>query len=137
MNISEKTGILKIYVGESDKINGRVLFEEIVFEARNAGLAGATVYKGVMSYGASHSIHTMKIFALSNDLPVIIEIIDNIEKLDQFSERVNKIMEASKRGGLVTFQELSVVRYEGIKCGTLRKRREIQISATIHISSKK
>ncbi|MCK3684985.1 DUF190 domain-containing protein [Maribellus sp. YY47] len=112
MNTSEKTGILKIYVGESDKINGRVLFEEIVFEARNAGLAGATVYKGVMSYGASHSIHTMKIFALSNDLPVIIEIIDNIEKLDQFSEKVNKIMEASKRGGLVTFQELSVIRYE-------------------------
>ncbi|MFV0265867.1 MAG: DUF190 domain-containing protein [Draconibacterium sp.] len=112
MNISEKTGILKIYVGESDKINGRVLFEEIVFEARNAGLAGATVYKGIMSYGASHSIHTMKIFALSNDLPVIIEIIDNIEKLDQFSEKVNKIMKASKRGGLVTFQELSVVRYE-------------------------
>ena len=112
MNTSEKTGILKIYVGESDKINGRVLFEEIVFEARNAGLAGATVYKGIMSYGASHSIHTMKIFALSNDLPVIIEIIDNIEKLDQFSEKVNKIMEASKRGGLVTFQELSVVRYE-------------------------
>ena len=112
MNISEKTGILKVYVGESDKINGRVLFEEIVFEAQNAGLAGATVYKGIMSYGASHSIHTMKIFALSNDLPVIIEIIDNIEKLDQFSEKVNKIMEASKRGGLVTFQELSVVRYE-------------------------
>lgn len=112
MNTSEKTGILKIYLGESDKINGRVLFEEIVFEARNAGLAGATVYKGIMSYGASHSIHTMKIFALSNDLPVIIEIIDNIEKLDQFSEKVNKIMEASKRGGLVTFQELSVIRYE-------------------------
>ena len=112
MNISEKTGILKVYVGESDKINGRVLFEEIVFEARNAGLAGATVYKGIMSYGASHSIHTMKIFALSNDLPVIVEIIDNIERLDKFIETVNKIMEASKRGGLVTFQELSVVRYE-------------------------
>ncbi|WP_167612461.1 DUF190 domain-containing protein [Maribellus sediminis] len=112
MNISEKTGILKIYVGESDKINGRVLFEEIVFEARNAGLAGATVYKGIMSYGASHSIHTMKIFALSNDLPVIVEIIDNIERLDKFIETINKIMQASKRGGLVTFQELSVVRYE-------------------------
>lgn len=112
MNISEKTGIIKIYVGESDKINGRVLFEEIVFEARNAGLAGATVFKGIMSFGASHSIHTMKIFALSNDLPVMIEIIDNIEKLDKFIETINKIMEASKRGGLVTFQELSVVRYE-------------------------
>ncbi len=112
MKISEKTGILKIYVGESDKINGRVLFEEIVFEARNAGLAGATVYKGIMSFGASHSIHTMKIFALSSDLPIVIEIIDNIEKLDEFTKKVNEIMEKSKRGGIVTFQELSVVRYE-------------------------
>ena len=112
MNISEKTGILKIYVGESDKINGRILFEEIVFEARNAGLSGATVYKGMMSFGASHSIHTMKIFALSNDLPVVVEIIDNIDKLDEFAKKVNTIMEFSKRGGLVTFQELSVLRYE-------------------------
>jgi len=112
MKISERTGMLKIYVGESDKINGRVLFEEIVFEARNAGLAGATVYKGIMSYGASHSIHTMKIFALSNDLPVVVEIIDNVEKLDEFVKTVYKIMDASKRGGMVTFQELSVLRYE-------------------------
>jgi len=112
MKTSEKTGILKVYVGESDKINGRVLFEEIVFEARNAGLAGATVYKGIMSYGASHSIHTMKIFALSNDLPVVIEIVDNIDKLDEFVKKINQIMEASQRGGMVTFQELSVLRYE-------------------------
>ncbi|WP_297087479.1 DUF190 domain-containing protein [uncultured Draconibacterium sp.] len=116
MKTTEKTGILKIYVGESDKINGRVLFEEIVFEARNAGMAGATAYKGIMSFGASHSIHTMKIFALSSDLPVIIEIIDNIDKLDTFAEKVNEIMAKSQRGGLVTFQELNVVRYErGLK----------------------
>jgi PII-like signaling protein len=65
-----------------------------------------------MSYGASHSIHTMKIFALSGDLPVIIEIIDNIEKLDEFIDKVNQLLDGSKKGGLVTFQELSVVRYE-------------------------
>nr|WP_321357123.1 DUF190 domain-containing protein [uncultured Draconibacterium sp.] len=116
MKTSEKTGILKIYIGESDKINGRILFEEIVFEARNAGMAGATVYKGVMSFGASHSIHTMKIFALSSDLPVTIEIIDNIDKIDQFVEKLNQILDNSQRGGLVTFQELDVVRYEkGLK----------------------
>lgn len=116
MKTTEKTGILKIYIGESDKINGRVLFEEIVFEARNAGLAGATVTKGIMSFGASHSIHTMKIFALSSDLPVTIEIIDNIDKLDKFVEKLNKILEGSQRGGLVTFQEVDVVRYErGLK----------------------
>lgn len=112
METSEKTGILKIYVGESDKVHGRILFEEIVFEARNAGLAGATVYKGIMSYGASHSIHTIKIFALSSDLPVVIEIIDNIEKLDEFIDKVNELLDLSKKGGLVTFQELNVLRYE-------------------------
>ncbi len=112
MKISEKTGILKIYVGDNDKIKGTHLSEEIVFEARKAGMAGATVFKGVMSFGASHSIRTMKIFALSSDLPVLIEIIDEIEKLDQFAKRVNELMEHSKRGGLITFQELDVVRYE-------------------------
>ena len=112
MKTSEKNGILKIYVGESDKVHGRLLFEEIVFEARNSGLAGATVYKGIMSYGASHSIHTLKIFALSSDLPVVIEIVDAIEKLDSFMEKTNKLLDQSKKGGLVTFQELSVVRYK-------------------------
>lgn len=112
MKTSEKNGILKIYVGESDKLNGRLLFEEIVFEARNAGMSGATVYRGIMSYGASHSIHTLKIFALSSDLPVIIEIIDAIEKLDEFTVKLNQLLDKSKKGGLITFQELSVVRYE-------------------------
>ena len=112
MKLSEKTGILKIYVGESDRVNGRPLFEEIVFEARNNGIAGATVFKGIMSYGASHSIHTLKIFALSSDMPVIIELVDNIEKLDSFVNKVQAIMDESKKGGLITFQEISVLRYE-------------------------
>lgn len=112
MNITEKTGILKIYIGDGDKIQGRRLSEEIVFEARKAGIAGATVFKGVMSFGASHSIHTMKIFALSSDMPVLIEIIDNIEKLDEFIKRINELLDQSRKGGLVTFQEISVVRYQ-------------------------
>jgi hypothetical protein len=111
MKTSEKTGILKIYMGENDKVNGRPLYEAIVFEARKAGIAGATVIKGIMSYGASHSIHTMKIFALSDKLPIIIEIVDNIEKLDEFAKTLNKLMDLSKKGGLITFQELEVVRY--------------------------
>ncbi|HYQ56751.1 MAG TPA: DUF190 domain-containing protein [Draconibacterium sp.] len=116
MKKTEKTGILKIYIGESDKINGRVLFEEIVFEARNAGLAGATVYKGIMSFGASHSIHTMKIFALSSDLPVIIEIIDNLDQLELFNKKIDELMAKSERGGLITLQRLEVVHYErGLK----------------------
>ena len=112
MDKSEKTGILKIYVGDSDKVKGRRLSEEIVFEARNNGIAGATVFKGVMSFGASHSIHTLKIFALSSDLPVLIEVIDNIEKLDKFVNVVNELLDESKKGGLITFNEISVVRYK-------------------------
>jgi PII-like signaling protein len=112
MKISGQAGILKIYVGESDKVHGRALFEEIVFEARKAGLAGASVFKGIMSYGASHSIHTQKIFALSADMPVTIEIIDNKEKLDEFLQTVNKLMDKSKKGGLITFQDIEVLRYE-------------------------
>jgi PII-like signaling protein len=88
------------------------LFEEIVFEARKAGIAGATVTKGIMSFGASHSIHTMKIFALSGDLPVIVEIVDNIEKLDEFAKKINDLMDISKKGGMITFQEIDVLRYQ-------------------------
>ncbi len=112
MKIEGRAGILKIYVGESDKVQGRPLFEEIVFEARKAGMAGATVLKGIMSFGASHSVHTLKIFALSGDLPVVIEIVDTVEKLDEFAARVNELMDLSQKGGLVTFQEVDVLRYE-------------------------
>ncbi len=116
MNIEGKAWSLKIYVGESDKINNRLLFEEIVFEARNKGLAGATVTKGIMSYGASHSIHTMKIFALSGDLPIVIEIIDRKEVLDTFLETITSLLEKSKKGGLVTMQAIDVIKYQrGVK----------------------
>jgi uncharacterized protein len=112
MGIEGRTGMLKIYVGDSDKVKGQPLYEAIVFEARKSGMAGATVFRGTMSFGASHSIHTMKIFALSGDLPVVIEIIDKIEKLDQFLERVHEMMDSAKKGGLVIFQEVDVLRYE-------------------------
>ncbi|WP_372932989.1 DUF190 domain-containing protein [Mariniphaga sediminis] len=112
MKTENKAGILKIYVGESDKVHGRPLFEEIVFEARKEGMAGATVFKGIMSFGASHSVHTMKIFALSGDLPVAVEIVDTIEKLQDFAGRVNELMDQSKKGGLVILHEVDILRYE-------------------------
>jgi uncharacterized protein len=112
MNTLGKANILKIYIGESDRVNGRPLYEEIVFEARKAGLAGATVTKGLLSFGASHSMHTMKIFALSSDLPMVIEIIDNHENLESFLPILYKLMDESKKGGLVTMQSLDVLRYK-------------------------
>ena len=112
MKIEGRAGTLKIYVGESDKVHGRPLFEEIVFEARKAGMAGATVFKGIMSFGASHSVRTMKIFALSGDMPVVVEIVDSVEKLDDFIPRINELMDQGKKGGLITFQEADVIRYQ-------------------------
>jgi len=111
MKIEGKACLMKIYLGESDRLNGRPLYEEIVFEARNRGLAGATVYKGIMSFGASHSIHTMKIFALSTDMPIVIEIIDTHEKIEDFHERLNQLMDKSRKGGMVFIQDLEVTRY--------------------------
>jgi len=112
MNIEGKANILKVYIGESDRVNGRPLYEEIVFEARKAGMAGATVTKGLLSFGASHSIHTMKIFALSSDLPMIVEIIDNSENIERFLPKLNEMMDESKKGGLVTIQPVDVLRYK-------------------------
>ena len=116
MTIEGKAGILRIYIGESDKANGHPLYEVIVFAARDAGLAGASVFEGILSYGASHSVHTMKIFALSGDMPVLVEIVDTKEKLESFCPVVYKLMDESKKGGLVTFQKLDVLRYrKGMK----------------------
>jgi hypothetical protein len=111
MNIEGEANIVKIYVGESDKVNGHPLYEEIVFAAREAGMAGATVFKGIFSFGASHSIHTMKIFALSSDLPILIEIIDNQKNIEMFCPTLFKLMDESKKGGLVTLEKIDVLRY--------------------------
>lgn len=107
-----KAQILKIYLGEADKYNGKPLYEALVLEAREAGMAGATVYKGILSFGASHSIHTMKIFALSTDMPVTVELIDSPDKISEFVEKVNEMIEKSTKGGLVTIQDLEVLRYK-------------------------
>lgn len=103
--------ILKIFVGESDRVGGRLLYEQIVETARKEGLAGATVSRGVLSFGASHSIHTMKIFALSTDLPMIIEIVDTNDRVEAFIPLANALMDASKKGGLMISEKVSVHRY--------------------------
>ncbi|HKJ41725.1 MAG TPA: DUF190 domain-containing protein [Sunxiuqinia sp.] len=107
-----QASLLKIYISESDKIGSSPLYEEIVAEARNDGLAGATVHRGILSFGASHSIHTMKIFALSNHLPVVIEIVDKKKTIKEFADKVNDLIKESKKGALVTIQDVEVVEYK-------------------------
>jgi len=116
MKLSGKCTNLRIFCGESDKYEGQLLYEAIIFAARHAGLAGATAFRGVMSFGPSHSIHTLKIFALSSDLPVIIDIIDTREHIDDFMPLLESILRDSGKGGMVTTFEVNVKRYEaGIK----------------------
>jgi PII-like signaling protein len=107
-----KACLLKIYISDSDKVGAASLYEEIVKEAREKGMAGATVYRGMLSYGASHSLHTMKIFALSNHLPVIVEIVDSEEKIRDFSVFVRDLIGLSRKGTLITIQKLEVVEYK-------------------------
>ncbi len=80
MHIEGEAKLLRIFVGESDLINHVPVYEKIVIEARKAGLAGATVTKGIMGFGASSRIHTSKILRLSEDLPLLIEIVDDGKK---------------------------------------------------------
>ncbi len=107
-----KTSILKVYISETDKVGSSPLYEEIVKDARESGMAGATVHRGILSFGASHSIHTMKIFALSNQLPIIIEVVDEDVRIREFSERVKELVALSKKGALITIQPVEVIEYK-------------------------
>ena len=111
MHISGEAKLLRIFVGESDKIHHVPVYEKIVTEARKAGLAGATVLKGVMGYGGSSIIHTSKLLDLSEDLPLIIEIVDEAAKIEAFVPIVDKIFEDADSGGLITLEKAEILKY--------------------------
>jgi PII-like signaling protein len=115
MDENEKIKLLAIYTGETEKYNFRPLYEAIVYAAKKSGLAGATVIRGIMSYGANSKVHTAKIFALSNDLPVKIEIIDTEEKLRKFIEVVKKMFAKSASAGIITLKDVEVIMYQSSK----------------------
>jgi PII-like signaling protein len=110
MNIGEGK-LLRIFVGESDRSHGRPLYEVIVRKARELGLAGATVWRGVEGFGARSRIHTAKILRLSEDLPVIIEIVDSDEKIRAALPALDALIEAAGGGGLVTLEKAEVIKY--------------------------
>jgi uncharacterized protein len=112
MTLQGKAKMLRIFTGDSDRVNGKSLYEAIIEEARKEGMAGATAYRGIESFGASHSIHTLKIFALSGDLPVIIDIIDTEENIEIFLPKLNELLEKSGKGGLVISEDVNVLRYK-------------------------
>lgn len=111
MNIQREAKLLRIFVGESDKHHFTPVYEKIVLAAREEGLAGATVFKGIMGFGGRSRIHTTKILRLSEDLPLIIEIVDEIEKIEKFLPSVDQIFAEANCGGLITIEKADVIKY--------------------------
>lgn len=100
---------LTVFIGESDTWHHKPLFSEIVHRARRAGLAGATVFRGVEGYGASSAIHTTRLLSLSEDLPVSVIIVDTAEPIRNFLPELDELV----TGGLILLDEVEVVRHVG------------------------
>lgn len=107
MKIPEQGKLLRVFVGESDRWEGKALHEAIVHAARARGLAGATVLRGFLGFGANSRIHSAKILRLSTDLPIVIEIVDAAEKIDAFLPDLDRMIGE----GLVTVENVTVVLY--------------------------
>jgi uncharacterized protein len=109
MQIPTEGKLLRIFVGETDRWHGKPLYEAIVEEARKRGLAGATAWKGFMGFGRHSRMHTAKILRLSEDLPVVIEIVDAAEKIEAFLPDLDAMVQE----GLVTLERAEVLMYRG------------------------
>ena len=107
MQVPNDAVLLRIFLGENDKHDGKPLYEAIVLAARTVGLAGATVLRGPMGFGHSSRLHTAKILRLSEDLPLLVEIVDSEEKINAFLPTLDKMMGS----GLVTLEKVRVLRY--------------------------
>ena len=111
MKLENEGKLLRIFIGESDRFDHKPLYEAIVLKAREIGMAGATVLRGIEGFGARSRIHTAKILRLSEDLPLVIELVDSIEKIDHFIQIAGAMFEQSGCGGLMTEERARVIHY--------------------------
>jgi len=111
MKISGQAVLLRVFVGESDKLGHQPLYEAIVKKARDADLAGATVLKGILGFGATARIRTQKILDLSSDMSMVIEIVDEEEKIAAFQNVLSELFEQAACGGMVTLENIRVIHY--------------------------
>ena len=111
MKIAGEGKLLRIFIGESDRCDGHTLYEVIVRKARELGLAGATAWRGIEGYGAASRIHTAKILRLSEDLPIVIEIVDSEDKIRAALPHLDALIDSAGCGGLVTLERAEVIRY--------------------------
>jgi len=107
MKVPEKGCLLRVFVGESDVVGGRPLYEVIVLKARELHLAGATVLRGMMGFGANSRMHTAKVLRLSEDLPIVIEIVDRAERIESLMPFLDEMIAE----GMITKELVDVVMY--------------------------
>lgn len=107
MKLPEEGALLRIFIGETDSYKGKPLYEQVVLKARELNLAGATVVRGIMGFGADSRMHTAKILRLSEDLPIIIEIVDTEENL----QRLQPFLDETVEEGLITMEKVKVIKY--------------------------
>jgi PII-like signaling protein len=103
--------LLRIHIGELDRARHRPLFEVLVNEARATGLSGATVLRGIESFGASSVVHRSRLLELSEDLPIVVEIVDAEEKIRGYLERIDPILEEAGCGVLITMEKVEILRW--------------------------
>jgi len=110
MQLLEEGYLLRIFIGEADKYQGRPLYEWLVIQAKQQGLAGATALRGIMGFGAnSRKIQTFKLTRLSEDMPVVVEIVDTKDRLEAYLETIDESIQA----GMVTMEKAAVRLYRG------------------------
>ncbi len=107
MKLPEEGMLLRIFVGETDQYKGKALYEQIVIKARELNLAGATVVRGIMGFGADSRMHSAKLLRLSEDLPIVIEIVDTEEKLNTLLPFLDEVVQE----GLITLEKIRVIKY--------------------------
>lgn len=103
--------LLRIFIGETDAYQGKALYEAIVLKARELNLAGTTVFRGIMGYGAASRIHSIKLLRLSEDLPVMIEIVDTEENI----EKILPFLDETVSDGLITMEKVKIIKYRSGK----------------------
>ncbi len=107
MKIPGNGMLLRVFVGENDKYEGKALYEQIVIKARKLNIAGATAVRGIMGFGADSRMHSAKILRLSEDLPVVIEMVDTEENLD----KILPFLDETVKEGLITLEKVRVIKY--------------------------
>jgi len=112
MELEPDAKLLRIFIGEIDKYEHRPLYEALLQEARRQNMAGCTVLRGILSFGASSIVHTAKLIDISEDLPIIVEVVDHEKKINDFVRRAGEMLETAACGGLITIEKATVLHYK-------------------------